>query len=55
MNFKEVRKLIGDKVSAKKIREAMNKISPAEFRKEMGNKDGSMISLIKKKIKAASE
>ena len=53
MNLKEIRKLVGDKVSAKRIQAAIKKISPAEFKREMGKKEGSILQLIKKKIKVS--
>ena len=51
MNFKEVKKLVGDKVSTEKIKKIIKKISAADFKKEMSKKNGSIVELIKRKIK----
>ena len=50
MKFNEIKKLVGD-VSSKKLKELIKKINPAEFKKEMNKKDGSIINIIKRKIK----
>ena len=51
MKLKDIKKLLGNKISIKKIKEITSKITPAEFKKEMNKKDGSIIKLIKTKIK----
>lgn len=55
MKFKEIKTVIGDKVSTKKLQAIINKITPAEFRSEMRKKDGSIINIIKRKVKSSSE
>jgi len=50
MKFKEIKEIIGEKVSTKKLKDIISNISPAEFKKEM-NKKGSIINIIKRKIK----
>ena len=50
MKFKEIKDIIGEKVSTKKLKEIISKISPAEFKKEIG-RNGSIINIIKRKIK----
>jgi len=50
MKFNEIKKLVGN-ITTKKLKEILKKISPAEFRKEMKKKDGSIVNIIKNKIK----
>ena len=53
MKLKEIQKLIGDKVSAKKLKSIISKITPAEFKKEMKKNSGygSIVNIIKRKLK----
>ena len=51
MKFKDIKKMIGDKVSTKKLKEIIAKITPADFKAEMKKKNGSIVNLIKKSIK----
>jgi len=50
MKFSEVKKMIGKKVSSKRLKEIINKITPSEFQKEIRGK-GSILDIIKRKIK----
>jgi len=50
MKFEKIKKLVGA-TSTKKLKNLMKKISPAEFRKEMKKKNGSIVNIIKKKVK----
>lgn len=51
MKLKEIQKMIGDKVSTKKLKSIISKITPAEFQKEMKKNNGTIINIIKKKLK----
>lgn len=50
MKFEKIKELVGEP-STKKLKKLMKKISPAEFKKEMDKKDGSIVNIIKRKIK----
>ena len=50
MRFEDIKKIIGEKVSTKKLKEIISKITPAEFKREIGKK-GSILDIIKRKIK----
>ena len=50
MKFEEIKGSVGE-LPTKKLKELMRKISPAEFKKEMNKKNGSIINIIKRKLK----
>jgi hypothetical protein len=51
MKFSDIKKMVGNKISTKKLKSIISKISPADFKSEMGKKNGSILALIKSKIK----
>ena len=50
MKLSVIKEKLGIKDS-KKIKKAISQISPADFKKEMQKDNGSILNLIKKKIK----
>jgi len=51
MKFKEIKKLLDTKLSSKELKEIISKISPSDLKKELRNKSGSIINIIRKKKK----
>ncbi len=51
MKLSKIKELIGGSTSTKKLKTIISKISPGDFKKEMNKKDGSIINLIRKKLK----
>lgn len=50
MKFEKIKGLVGE-LPTKKLKKLMEKISAAEFKKEMSKKNGSIINIIKRKLK----